>query len=151
MDFQTPTYLASYMARLLPEDAFQILEPTPGEGKLVAAARHRFPQAEIITFDEYPPMFDNTKYQCAIMNPPFTPMSAGYKCLDLVMNCSNNIVALMPWLTLINGDKRRNKIFSFGLQSITMLPRNVFPGARVQCCILNMRKKYKGETIIINW
>lgn len=80
------------------------------------------------------------------MNPPFTPMKTGYEILYRCMEMSNNIIALMPWLTLINSEKRTAKIFEYGLISVTHLPRNVFPGSRVQTCILQMQKFYNKET-----
>jgi hypothetical protein len=36
-DFQTPPEVAEYMASLIPEDAMNILEPTPGIGNIVNA------------------------------------------------------------------------------------------------------------------
>jgi hypothetical protein len=80
------------------------------------------------------------------MNPPFTPMKLGYKILYRCMELSNNIVALMPWLTIINGQKRTEDIMNFGLKSITHLPRKTFNGARVQTCILELHKGYQGVT-----
>ena len=62
------------------------------------------------------------------------------------MEMSDNIIALMPWLTMINGQKRTSDIIEFGLVSITHLPRSIFNGARVQTCILQMSKGYNGKT-----
>ena len=53
----------------------------------------------------------------------------------------------MPYLAIINGEKRTNDIMNFGLKSITHLPRSTFKGSRVQTCILEMQKEYKGDTI----
>ena len=69
----------------------------------------------------------------------------------LVMEMSDNIIALMPWLVLINGNKRTTDIMNFGLISITHLPRKVFNGARVQTCIMEMKKGYKGKTTFNNF
>jgi hypothetical protein len=80
------------------------------------------------------------------MNPPFTPMSLGYKILFQCMEWTNNIIALMPWLTIINSQKRTEKINNYGLKSVTHLPRKTFPGSRVQCCILEMEKYYLDVT-----
>ena len=63
------------------------------------------------------------------------------------MELSDDIVALMPWLTIINGEGRTNDIMNFGLISITHLPRNIFKGSRVQCCILHMNRGWKEPTI----
>jgi len=67
------------------------------------------------------------------------------------MEMSDNIIALMPWLTMINGQKRTSDIIDFGLVSITHLPRSIFNGARVQTCILQMSKGYKGKTEFLNY
>ena len=53
---------------------------------------------------------------------------------------TNNIIALMPYLAIINGEKRTNDIMNFGLKSITHLPRSTFKGSRVQTCILEMQR-----------
>jgi hypothetical protein len=74
-------------------------------------------------------------------------MKMGYEILYKCMDMSDNIIALMPYLAIINGEKRTNDIMSFGLKSITHLPRSVFKGSRVQTCILEMSKGYKGDTI----
>jgi hypothetical protein len=67
------------------------------------------------------------------------------------MEMSDNIIALMPWLTMINGAKRTKDIMDFGLVSITHLPRKVFDGSRVQTCILEMRRGYTGKTEIASF
>lgn len=67
-----------------------------------------------------------------------------------VSNCmemSDNIIALMPYLCIINGEKRTQDIMDYGLKSITHLPRSTFKGSRVQTCILEMQRGYKGQTI----
>ena len=67
------------------------------------------------------------------------------------MEMSDNIVALMPWLTIINSQKRTSDIINFGLKSITHLPRSIFKGARVQTCILQMEKEYNKDIIFRNY
>jgi len=52
----------------------------------------------------------------------------------------------MPWLTIINSQKRTEKINNYGLKSVTHLPRKTFPCSRVQCCILEMEKYYLDVT-----
>lgn len=47
---------------------------------------------------------------------------------------------------MINSEKRTSDICDFGLISITHLPRNVFKGSRVQCCILQLSKDFNGIT-----
>ena len=62
------------------------------------------------------------------MNPPFSPMKQGYEILYKCMNMTDNIIALMPYLTIINGEKRTQDIMNWGLKSITHLPRSTFKG-----------------------
>lgn len=144
MDFQTPDNVAEYMAAFIPEGAGTILEPHPGIGNLVKAASKK---GTVIAPDRYENIPKNSRFDWVIMNPPFTPMILGYNCLFEVMQMSDNIIALLPWLVLLNSKQRTKEIKSFGLKSITAIPRSSFPGARVQCCILELRKGYKGETI----
>ena len=148
MDFQTPDYICEYMASFVPDNAGSILEPTAGEGNLVKALNKK----GIITAPEdFFSLPENSRFDWIVSNPPFSPMILGYKILDKCMTMSDNLIFLMPWLTLINSEKRTKKIFDFGLVSVTHLPRNVFAGSRVQTCILNMRKGYKGDTIFNNY
>ena len=142
MDFQTPPEICDYMATLIPSNAGKILEPTMGSGNLVRACREK---GEIITPGDFFKM-KQQRFDWIVMNPPFTPMALGYKILYECMKMSNNIIALMPWLVIINGEKRTGDILNFGLVSITHLPRKIFGGSRVQTCILEMRKGYFGKT-----
>lgn len=120
----------------------KILEPTPGEGNLVKELQGKgniIAPVDFFTLEEQ-------RFDWIVMNPPFSPMSLGYRIFYQCMELSDNIIALMPWLTLINGEKRTKDIINFGLKSITHLPRKAFPGSRVQCCILEMTKGYVGDT-----
>ena len=150
MQFQTPPPVASYMASLMPNHAGTILEPTPGLGNLVKAAQAKGIVIAPPKFQDIPP---NSRFDWAIMNPPFTPMKEGYHYLNEVMAMTDNIIALLPWLTIINSEKRTKEIMDFGLVSITHLPRKTFPGSRVQCCILWMKKGYKYNAVFntFNW
>lgn len=141
MDFQTDPRICSYMVSLLPrKKELHVLEPTPGKGNLIRALKgYRVTAPK--DFWQVSGWFD-----AVVMNPPFTPMDEGYRILDAVMEMSNVIVALMPWLTLINSQKRTKKIKAFGLVSVTHLPRNAFPGSRVQTCILDLKRGYAGGT-----
>jgi type I restriction-modification system DNA methylase subunit len=135
------------MAHFIPENAGEILEPTKGDGNLIKAIEGK---GNIIApenfFDLEPQTFD-----WIIMNPPFSPMTLGYQILYNCINMSDNIIALMPWLTIINSERRTKKIIDFGLKSITHLPRNIFPGSRVQTCILEIKKGYSGDIKFINY
>lgn len=146
-DFQTPPYICKLMVSklTLPKGSY-ILEPTPGEGNLVSAlvaGGYR-----VCYKDDFWSIPEIVKYSGVVMNPPFSPMSLGYKILFRVMNMSDNIVALMPWLTLINSIKRTEEILSFGLKEVVHLPRTVFSGSRVQTCVLVLEKGYGGECVL---
>lgn len=139
-DFQTPPEVCSYMVSLLPNSIKTVLEPTPGQGNLVTSLKN-FEVTAPNNFFDVRGWFD-----AVVMNPPFSPMSLGYKILYQVMDMTDIIIALMPWLVLINSSKRVKDITDFGLVSVTHLPRSVFYGSRVQTCILNMKRHYFGET-----
>jgi type I restriction-modification system DNA methylase subunit len=141
--FQTPPNICQYMASFLPKNAGTILEPTAGKGRLLEALK---PYGEVVAPSNFYEM-EKQKFDWIVMNPPFTPMSQGYKILYSCMDMSDNIVALMPYLCIINGEKRTQDIMTFGLKSITHLPRSTFKGSRVQTCILHMQRGYEGETI----
>lgn len=142
-NFQTPEYICEYMSSFLPKDAGFILEPTPGKGNLVKALE----QKGKVYAPKYFEDVNDVKFDWIVMNPPFTPMKQGYDILYKCMDMSDNIIALMPYLTIINGEKRTQDIMNWGLKSITHLPRSVFKGSRVQTCILEMKRGYKGDTI----
>src|ERR1035437_5702739 len=129
------------MASFLPENAGRILEPTPGAGNLLKqlVANHK----NVVAPEDFFSLDIKTeRFDWIVSNVPFSPMKLGYKILFDCMERSDNTIALMPWLTLINGEKRFRDIMRFGLISVTNLPRKTFKGSRVQCCILEMKKGY---------
>jgi hypothetical protein len=128
------------MVSLLPRGINTVLEPTPGEGNLVKALKG-YQITTPKTFWDIGGVYD-----AVVMNPPFTPMKIGYDILYRCMEMTNLIIALMPWLTLINSAKRTDDIVTWGLTEVHHLPRYVFPGSRVQTCILKMEKYYRGQT-----
>jgi len=142
-NFQTPIDVCDYMSSFLPTNAGKILEPTPGKGNLVKSLQK---YGEVIAPDNFDNII-NERFDWIVMNPPFTPMKQGYDILYKCMDMTDNIIALMPYLTIINGEKRTNDIINWGLKSITHLPRSVFKGSRVQTCILEMKKGYNGDII----
>ena len=144
--FQTPDWCCEYMASFLPDDCPSILEPTPGKGNLVKALKKKGHVVDTGR-DDFFDIPDWFSVDWIVMNPPFTPMKVGYKILDKCMKMSDNIIALMPWLTIINSEKRTKKIMDFGLKSIVHLPRKTFPGSRVQTCILELSKRWDEPTI----
>ena len=143
MEFQTPKVVADYMASLMPDECGTILEPTPGLGNLVKAVKHKGLVIAPINYEDIPA---GSRYDWAIMNPPFTPMKEGYRYLKEVMEMTDNIIALLPWFILINSERRINDIIDFGLVSVTHLPRKTFPGCRIQCCVLEMKEGFKDGT-----
>mgnify|MGYP001582813617 CR=1 FL=1 len=124
-------------------NAGNILAPTSGQGNLVKALEGKGNLITPVDFDKFEPV---EKIDWICMNPPFSPMKKGYEILYRCMDMSDNIIALMPYLTMINGEKRTNDILNWGLKSITHLPRSVFKGSRVQTLILEMSKGYTGKT-----
>lgn len=142
IDFQTQSWVCEIMVNMIPRGVKTILEPTPGAGNLVNAMSEYDVTA--------PSDFWNQAgtFDAVVMNPPFSPMAVGYEILYAVMNMSDIIIALMPWLTIINSQKRADMIFGWGLKSVIHLPRNAFPGSRVQTCILEMSKGHSGDTVI---
>ena len=144
--FQTPEWCCELMASLVPLGTREVLEPTPGAGNLVKALKS-------INLDVISPEGDFFDYdmssgpKCVVANFPMTPMPVSYKMLYKCMEHSDYIIAIMPWLAIINGEKRTADIKSFGLEKIIHLPRSTFKGSRVQCCILVMNKGFSGDTI----
>jgi hypothetical protein len=54
---------------------------------------------------------------------------------------------LMPWFTISDSDVRLRHIKSYGLKSITALPRKTFEYARIQTCVFELEKGFKGESL----
>ena len=153
--FQTPDWCCKYMASQIPRGCQSILEPTPGNGGLVRAILERnLPQPELPHFhvtapERFEDIPDVSRFDCVVMNPPFAN-GQGIRILERCMAMSDYIIALMPWLALINSSKRLKMLMNFGLRSVVNLPRNTFPGSRVQTCILVMEKGYKDITKLLN-
>lgn len=164
--FQTPPEVAKYMAEMieLPNKlGCKVFEPTPGLGNLMMAVRERFLYVEI----EYPEgdffLHTKQKYDCIIMNPPFTSKSAfmenapaeaecrgmkvGYYILKQCMEMSDNVIALMPWYTIADSDVRLRYLKAYGIKSITALPRKTFEYVRVQVVVIELVKGWKEETV----
>ena len=142
-NFQTPKNICEYMASFLIGNTGLILEPTAGKGNLVKELEK---YGEVIAPNDFNKM-GKGEFEWIVMNPPFSPMKQGYNILYQCMNMTNNIIALMPYLAIINGEKRTKDIMDWGLKSITHLPRSTFKGSRVQTCILEMKRGWDGDTI----
>ena len=79
-NFQTPIEICEFMASFLPENPGSILEPTPGQGNLLKVLS-KYGSVTIPKDDFF--KMEKSNYDWIIMNPPFTPMSEGYKILYL--------------------------------------------------------------------
>lgn len=158
-DFQTPIEVAEYMVSLVPSEAKRILEPTPGLGNIVNALQNI--GAEVVAPTDYFLLPKNSRFDSIVMNPPFSSKSAlmdncqhsdlkgmrlGYQILLEGMEMSDSIIALLPWFTISDSDVRLRHLYDFGLISLTALPRKTFQYARIQTCVFELRKGYKGTT-----
>ncbi len=163
IQFQTPYFVAKYMASLIPDRTKTILEPTPGIGNLIAAIQEVRSDISITAPDDFF-LLPKQRFDCIVMNPPFTSKSAdlsnapedakqmgmrlGYHILLKCMEMSDYIIALMPWFTIADSDLRLKVIKEFGLKSVTPLLRKTFRYARIQTCVIEMEKGFKGQTIL---
>lgn len=141
---------------MIPAGAKTVLEPTPGIGNLVAQLVGYEVTAPVNYFD----IDKNRRFDCVVMNPPFSSKSAfgvpehlnkygmrlGYHILTECMNMSDNVIALMPWFTLSDSDVRLRSLKKYGMKSLTALPRKTFEYVRIQTVIIELQKGYKGET-----
>lgn len=162
-NFQTPTDVCDYMAKMVPQTANTILEPTPGLGNLVRAIKKHLPDHQLTAADDFFLISEKERFDCIIMNPPFSSkschmvnapegaechgMKVGYFMLQKAMRLSDNVIALMPWFTLSDSDVRMRSLTAFGIKSLTALPRKTFEYARIQTVIIELHKGWKAETI----
>lgn len=154
-EFQTPLDVAEYMRSLIPEGTSTILEPTPGEGNLLSVLDEYDVTAPVNFFELDPARFD-----CIVMNPPFSEkyafgipedlnmkgMRLGYYILLQCMEMSDHIIALMPLFTISDSDVRLRYLKSFGMKSITILPRKTFKYVRIQTAVFELVKGWQQET-----
>ncbi|MBV5313799.1 MAG: hypothetical protein JZU47_10920 [Prolixibacteraceae bacterium] len=154
--FQTPTVVAEYMKSLIPEGVKTVLEPTPGEGNILAVLG----DYEVTAPDNFFTL-DPSRYDCIIMNPPFSTKYAfgvpdhveesglrlGYHILLECMKMSDNVIALMPLFTISDSDVRLRYLKQYGLKSITILPRKTFKYVRIQTAVFELIKGWSEPTI----
>jgi len=151
MEFQTPVWVCDIMSQMISElitSPQTILEPTPGAGNLVKSINRIYPNSIMYTPTDFYQF--NEKVDCIVGNPPFTPMKEGYKILNRCFELSDNIIFLMPWLALINSEKRTELYMSRGLKQIVHLPRRAFSGSRVQTCVMQFQKGYHEDIVFKN-
>jgi len=158
-DFQTPPIVCDYIVSLLPHYIKEVLEPTPGEGNLVAAAE-RFGINVIAPEDYF--LLEKRRFEAVITNPPFSAkyaiienaptginkhgMRLGYHILKECMEMSDIVIALMPWFTISDSDVRLRFLKDYGLKSLTALPRKTFKYARIQTVVIELRKGWDKPT-----
>lgn len=156
LQFQTPVPVAKYMCDLIPAGSRKILEPTPGNGNILKCLSDYDVTAPENFFD-----LQQQKFDCIIMNPPFSAkftygipeslnlkgMKIGYHILFECMKMSDSVIALMPWFLILDSTPRLTFLKDFGIKSITALPRSTFQYARIQTCIIELSKGFTGETI----
>ena len=161
-NFQTPPSVCDYMVSMIPENCYKILEPTPGLGNIVKSLEKE-EKYEIIALSDFFLLDEEIKFDCIVMNPPFSSKSAflknapadvetkgmklGYHILKECMKKSDHIIALMPWYTISDSDVRMRFLKDFGIKSLTALPRKTFQYARIQTVIIELCRGYQGETI----
>lgn len=148
MNFQTPEWVCEIMVSMIDGDPSFVLEPTSGEGNLVRAIQKKFPDCTITEPNNIFQYEPEQKFDCIVANPPFTPMVKGYEILQRIIKWSDDIVILLPWLLLINSERRSKWFVENGLSEVRHLPRRAFPGSRVQTCIVKMIKDYDGYIML---
>ena len=155
-EFQTPEAVAKYMCSLMPKETVTVLEPTPGEGNIL-----KLLDEYQVTAPENFFALDPSRFDCIIMNPPFSMKYAfgvpeglnmkglrlGYYILQECMKMSDRIIALMPLFTISDSDVRLRYLKTFGIKSITILPRKTFKYVRIQTAVFELIKGWEEETL----
>jgi type I restriction-modification system DNA methylase subunit len=156
INFQTPLNVAKYMCSLIPRTTITVMEPSAGSGNMLSFLTKYL----VTTPYDFFQLDRSLRFDCIVMNPPFSlkyaygvpenfehkGMRLGYYFLTECMKMSDNIIALMPWFTISDSDVRLRYLKSFGLKSITALPRKTFQYARIQTCVFELKKGYQFET-----
>jgi hypothetical protein len=130
---------------MIPPNSHAVIEPTPGVGNLVRALRLRGYEVTAPAGDFWTDIGPEQRFDAVVMNTPFS--EDGWKIVLRCMELSDHIIALQSWMVLINSEVRTKLLFDYGLKSVTHLPRRTFPGARVQTCVFEMCRGYRGDTI----
>lgn len=161
--FQTPAFVGRYMVSLIPPGVKTILEPTPGKGQIVELLTDDIRNFKVTAPDDYFLLDKSKKFDCVIMNPPFSSkyanfknaaeqyqkggMSVGYQILHDCLELSDSIIALMPWFVMLDSDVRMRHLKKFGIKSLTTLPRKTFDYARIQTVVIELKKNWKKPTV----
>lgn len=157
-DFQTPPEVCRYMVSLLPAGIKTVLEPTSGNGNIV----NELKGYQVAAPKDFFLIDKDLRFDAVVMNPPFSSGSAiltnapksfdlkGMKCghyfLTECMQKADTVIALMPWFTISDSDVRLRYLYSYGLRSITALPRKTFGYVRIQTVVIHLEKGFKGIT-----
>lgn len=157
-DFQTPPEVCKYMVSLIPDGSVTVLEPSPGIGNILRELKGY----KVTHPNDFFLMEKACRFDCVVMNPPFSTryaimenapadfqhkgMRLGYYFLTECMKMSDRVIALMPWFTISDSDVRLRSLKDYGLRSITALPRRTFRFARIQTCVLELHRGYRGST-----
>ncbi len=157
-EFQTPIPVCKYMVKMLPKGIVTVLEPSPGLGNIVSQLN----KYEVTAAADFFLLDKTQRFDAIVMNPPFSErttcldhapagvdigMRVGYHFLLECMKMSDNVIALMPWFTLTDSDRRLKELEKFGIKSITALPRKTFNYTRIQTCVIELRKGWSKPTI----
>jgi type I restriction-modification system DNA methylase subunit len=151
MDFQTPDWVSEIMVKMVDIVPKTILEPTAGEGKLLRVIKRGFPSAKVFAPQDIFEFEPKQEIDCAIMNPPFSPMKLGFEILQLVSGMTDNIISVVPWLHIINSVRRVEWFKENGLCEIIHLPRKAFKGSRVQTCVIKLCKGSKFDFVTLKF
>lgn len=91
--YQSPQWACDLMADLVAPGVRRILEPTPGEGRLVQTLRKR--GYEVISPERFEDLDPFLRVDAVVINPPFKK-SVEHQYLKAGMAMSDNVIALMP-------------------------------------------------------
>lgn len=145
---------------MVPDSVRTVLEPTPGPYRNIVKQLEKR-GLDVTAPDDFF-LLQKRRFDAIVMNPPFsskftflenapkeiknTGMKMGYWFLTEMLTWSDNIIALMPWFTISDSDRRLRTLMNFGLVSVTALPRKTFEYARIQTVVIRLKRGYKGKS-----
>lgn len=146
------------METLIPDEVVTVCEPTPGKGNLVSILKSK--GYRVTAPRDYWTLNKKRRFDAIVGNLPFSSktffncpiefegkgMIVAYEQMKVLMQMSDNVILLMPWFTISDSDVRLRMLKNYGLISVTALPRKTFQYARIQTCVLQLKKGYSGAT-----